>query len=328
MRSYSAFGSWLLRTGAAITSSSGAKGALVVLMFHRVLHSPDPLLPDEPDAAAFRNLMHFLASHFNVLPLRDAVRQLRRKSLRRRTVCVTFDDGYANNLEVALPILRECGIPATVFVAPGFLGGDLMFNDSIIEAVRAAPHKLDLRENGLGVHEMDSTASRLRALESIIVELKHRAPGERLSLSRWICQVAQADLPTGLMMSRAQVAELHSAGVEIGAHTVTHPILQAVDLETARKEINDSKALLESIIKAPVHSFAYPNGRPRHDYGAQHVALVREAGFELALSTAWGAAGSESDVFQLPRIAPWDRSLWRYGMRIVKAYRQRTYQAA
>ena len=237
---------------------------------------------------------------------------------------MTFDDGYANNCDVALPILAAYKIPATVFIAPAFLNGGRMFNDTIIESLRRAPTELDLRSEQLGVLRLTDLQSRVHAIEKVITALKHLEPQQRWEAAERIRRRCGAPLPDDLMMSDEQVRKLHRAGIEIGAHTITHPILTRVDANTARREIEDSRSRLEEIINAPVRSFAYPNGRPIRDYDATHVAIVKECGFDFAVSTAWGAATSGSDYYQIPRIAPWDASTFRYGMRMALAYRQRT----
>jgi peptidoglycan/xylan/chitin deacetylase (PgdA/CDA1 family) len=133
----------LLQAAGTLASRRGP-ASLLVLIYHRVLPTRDPLLPDEPDAADFSAQMDLIGRNFRVLPLREAVQRLRSGDLPARSVSITFDDGYANNCEVALPILRERGIPATVFVATGFLNGGRMFNDTVIEAIRRAGAELDL----------------------------------------------------------------------------------------------------------------------------------------------------------------------------------------
>src|SRR6185312_13216790 len=133
-----------------------------ILMFHRVLPQKDPLLASEPDAATFSALMELVTSHFNVLRLSDAMARLRARKLPPRAVCITFDDGYANNHAVALPILRARQVPATVFVASGFLDGGRMFNDTIIESLRRAPASLDLRDIGLGSYRLTDDSTRAR----------------------------------------------------------------------------------------------------------------------------------------------------------------------
>src|SRR6185295_2112486 len=111
----------------------------------------DPVASGTVDAAAFDWQMECLSRCFRVLPLSEAVERLRQGTLPGRAACVTFDDGYADNAEVALPILRRHGLCATFFVATGFLDGGIMFNDRVIEAVRGAPGaQLDLTPLGLG----------------------------------------------------------------------------------------------------------------------------------------------------------------------------------
>ena len=105
--------------------------------------------------------------------------------------------------------------------------------------------------------------------------------------------------------------------MQIGAHTVNHPILARLAAADAVREIGDSKRQLESITRAPVTLFAYPNGRHGDDYDDASVALVRDSGFEAAVATTWGAARRDSDRFQLPRFTPWDRRRWQFGLRLL-----------
>jgi len=312
----------LLRAAGTVTASLGAS-SLLVLIYHRVLPARDPLLPDEPDAAGFAAQLDVIGSLFNVLPLAEAVRKLRAGQLPARAVCITFDDGYANNCEVALPILKSRGMPATVFVAPGFLSGGRMFNDTVIEALRRAPAELDLTRDGFGRYELPDAAARVRAITAILPVLKYLPQAERIRRATMIAERVGADLPGDLMMTEEQVRRLHRGGITIGAHTVNHPILANVDDATARREIVESKARLEQMIGAPVTTFAYPNGGPARDYTGRDVVLAREAGFEVAVSTAWGAATAAADPLQVPRIAPWDRTALRFGVRMVRAQLER-----
>jgi len=317
----------LLRAASTLASRHGP-GSLLVLIYHRVLPTRDPLLPDEPDAADFSAQMGLIGRNFRVLPLTEAVKRLRSGDLPARSVSITFDDGYANNCEVALPILKSRGIPATVFVAPGFLSGGRMFNDTVIEAVRRAPEELDLTREGLGRHVLPDIASRVRAIAAILPVLKYLPQSERLRRAAAVAEHVGAELPDDLMMTEDQVRRLHREGVEIGAHTVNHPILANADQVTARREIVESKLQLEEMIGAGVSAFAYPNGNPTRDYTIRDVKLAHEAGFEVAVSTAWGAATPGRDPLQIPRIAPWDRSALRFGLRMVRAYTEREAQLA
>ncbi|MEW6513520.1 MAG: polysaccharide deacetylase family protein [Pseudomonadota bacterium] len=293
---------------------------LTILIYHRVLPEHDPLRPGEITAGHFERQVIFLARYFNVLPLREAVQRLRAGRLPRRACCITFDDGYADNLTVALPILEKYCLPATVFVATGYLDGGRMFNDSVIDAIaRAAGQVLHLESIGLGQHAIGAVTEKRATIAAILEQLKYQPPGERAALVDKLVDLAGCGpLPTDIMLTSQQVGELAHRGVEIGGHTVAHTILTTLEAATAQQEIAAGKQRLEDITGNPVTTFAYPNGRPNRDYQACHVAMVRELGFELAVSTSHGVANSDSDFFQLPRFVPWGDSLTMLAARMMR----------
>lgn len=289
-------------------SPGGARGRLSVLIYHRVLTEPDPLLPDEPSAVEFEQTMQWVKRVFNVIPLVEGISGLQTGRLPERALSISFDDGYANNASIAAPILARLGLHATFFVATGFLDGGRMFNDTVVEAIRGFKgDRLDLGSLGLGIHGTAGVAQRLRAIGAVLAAIKHRRPEERGELAERVSQLADVSLPTGLMMSSQQVRDLVGLGFAVGGHTVNHPILVRLPVERARAEIENGKRALESITGKPVELFAYPNGRPERDYGAATTALVRQAGFKGAVSTSHGAARVGADPFQVPRFTPWDR---------------------
>lgn len=292
---------------------------LTTLIFHRVLPAHDPLRPSEPTATDFESFIAYLAKYFQVLPLRTAVELLREEKLPRRACCITFDDGYADNLTVALPILEKYRLPATVFVATGYLDGGRMFNDTVIDAIaQSRLTRLDLCEIDLGVHDITTTEARQAAIAAILRLLKYRSPEQRSrDVARFMELAHCGALPTDIMLTSEQVVELSARGVEIGGHTVNHPILTSVEDEVAKNEIITGKRRLEEITGKPVPTFAYPNGQPNKDYAARHAAMVKEAGFELAVSTAHGVGSATSDLFQLPRFTPWGGTLSRKSAQLV-----------
>jgi peptidoglycan/xylan/chitin deacetylase (PgdA/CDA1 family) len=259
---------------------------------------------------------------FNVLPLDAAVRDLAQRALPERSLAISFDDGYADNHRVALPILLRHGLVASFFVSTGFINGGRMWNDSVIEAVRRTPHdRLDLRDvEGLplGVYPVRSADEKRAAITAIIGSIKYLPQPSRDALVRALAARCGAALPDDLMMRSDQVVALRRAGMQIGGHTVTHPILADLPAEQARAEICEGKRWLEALIAEPVSLFAYPNGRPDRDYTSRTAAIVREAGFEAAVTTAWGAARTGCDLYQLPRFTPWDRTSLRFGLRLAR----------
>ena len=308
----------MFRSVGNLLSPAGNRARLSILIYHRALHTPDPILHGEIDAATFEQLMTLLRDEFNVLPLGEACARLTRGALPARAACITFDDGYADNEQIALPILKRLGLPATFFVSTGFSSGGIMFNDAVIEAVRRAPAgSHDLSSLSLGIHSLDDSASRRAAIDALLGQIKYRPIEERIALAQQVAGAMQSTLPATLMMRPAQINRLHDAGMEIGGHTVNHPILTLLDDRQARAEIVGGKHRLEEITGAPVTLFAYPNGKPGRDYGPRDVELVRQAGFVAAVSTTAGAANRASDPFQLPRFTPWDRSPCRFGLRLL-----------
>lgn len=313
----------MFRLPLSIVSPAGTRGRLSILIFHRVLAEPDPLFVDLPDAAAFEQRMRWVRAWFNVMPLPEAIERLYAGSIPPRAMAITFDDGYADNEEIAAPILQRLGLHATFFVATGFLGGGCMWNDRVIEAVRGcdAP-ALDLAPLGLGQHPLATTQERRQAIESLLTAIKHLEPPKRLATTEAIVERAGARPAPPLMMQPGQVRALRARGMEIGGHTRTHPILTRLAAAEACAEIGGGKEELERILGERIRLFAYPNGVPGQDYAAEHAAMVHDCGFDAAVSTAWGAASPRSDHFQLPRFTPWDRSRWRYGARLLDNYRR------
>lgn len=310
---------WPARTLMGWLSPGGQRGRLSILIYHRVHAQPDPLFPGEVDAQRFAQQMELVSRLLHVLPLPEAVRRLRAGTLPSRAACITFDDGYADNAQVALPILQRYAVPATFFIASAYLDGGRMWNDTVIEAVRRSfSTELDLTKIDFGFHPIGTVEQKREAIRSVIARLKYLPEEQRTAQVECVVEAAAVRLPADLMLRSEQVRMLYRAGMTIGGHTATHPILARVAPEAALRNITEGKAHLEEIIGEPLRIFAYPNGKPNEDYVAEHVAMVRGAGFEAAVSTAWGAATAGSDPFQLPRFTPWDRSVGRFALRLAR----------
>jgi peptidoglycan/xylan/chitin deacetylase (PgdA/CDA1 family) len=274
-------------------------------------------VPEQVCAREFDWQLAVLSRWFTVLSLRDAAARLRDGTLPIRSACVTFDDGYADNVAVALPILRRRGVPATFFLATSFIDGGRMWNDSVIETIRCAQgDTFDARCIGLETLSISTIGLRRQAVGRLLAALKYLPLEERQRCVEELAAKTSRSLPSDLMMTTGQVRHLRASGMEIGAHTVTHPILAQLDSGRADSEIRDSKRRLEAITGNPVTLFAYPNGKPGRDYLPEHVGMVKRLGFEAAVSTAWGVAHAASDPFQFPRFTPWDRTPSKFLLRL------------
>ena len=310
----------MMRPLFSLLSPAGTRARLTTLIFHRVTPEIDPLFPDEMHARRFDELCAWLAEWFNVLSLDEAADRLLRDALPARALCITFDDGYEDNCSIAMPILQRHRLTATFFIATGFLDGGRMWNDTVIESLRHAPgDRLDLQGlpgTSLTSYQLSSFANRRAAVDQILEVVKYLPVGQRLEVVAEIARRAGVEPRRDLMMSSQQVRTLRAGGMQIGAHTVTHPILATLDLAGIESELRQSRATLEAILGETITLLAYPNGKPGRDYGPAAVDVARKLGFKCAVSTAPGVARTGSDVYQLPRFTPWDRTRLRFGARL------------
>lgn len=304
---------------ARFCSPGGKNGRLSILIFHRVLPQPDLVLNWDVHAAEFSNTLRWLAKWFNVLPLDQAISQLKAGILPPRAAAITFDDGYADNLTVAAPILKNHGMTATFFIASGYLDGGQMWNDMIIESVRHCRlNKLDLKDEDLGVHDLSDPKKIRSSISDILKKIKYRLPDERNRLAKFVAHSAKVAQRDDLMLTSQQVIELRNCGMTIGGHTVTHPILANLSAQEVYSEISENKNFLELLLQDRIALFAYPNGKPNIDYRAADAQIVRDLGFDAAVTTAWGVADIHNDFMQLPRFTPWDRNSFGFGLRMIK----------
>ncbi len=314
----------LIRGLGSLIAPGGRQGRLAVLMYHRVLAEADPIHDFGTPVSTFDAQMAALADVFNVLPLAEAVERMHAGTLPPRAVAITFDDGYRDNVEVACPILRRHGLSATFFISTAMLDGGIMFHDAVSEVIRRFPaDHIELAWLGLGTLPLNEPGSRCAAIDRIARAIKPGAPQQRFEITRKLADSAGIALPTDLMMTDDHVRQLAASGMEIGGHTHDHPILTSISDDEVREQIMVNRRRLESITGRTLTLFAYPNGKPNQDYTVRHAAIVRECGYRAAVSTAYGSGGMETDLMQIPRIAPWEMSTRGFVLRLV-AFGQRT----
>lgn len=309
---------------AGIASGFGERRKLLILTYHRVLERHDDFV-DEITMDVFETHVKILSEEFSVLRLDDAAELLSKRRLPPGAVCITFDDGYADNFDIALPVLRKYGVPATFFIASGYLDGGIMWNDVVRESCRRSSDSSFLRYlESQGKPGAESTQfARIGLMHEMIKSLKYRGASERDELAGEFRSELAVVPSDGLMMSSAQVAELATCGMEIGAHTVNHPILKNVSSQEARCEIEESRTHLQNIIGGNVSSFAFPNGRPEVDFDESHLAILRDLGFHAAVTTEFACARYEDDHLELPRLGIWDTTRARIVLRLLQHYVRR-----
>ncbi len=311
-----------------------APGGLI-LLYHRVAEvGSDPwslcVTPRH-----FAEHLEVLRKHCFPVKLQQLAQVLQDGEPLHRQVGVTFDDGYADNLHNAKPLLERYDIPATVFVTSGYIGQEREFWWDELERLLlqpgTLPEALSLSFNGSTYQwKLDESAVYSEQVyqshrywsasgkdqpsirHSLYCELyqllRPMLEGERRQVLDELVVWAGAEpvsRSTYRSLTLTEVSALEQGGlIEIGAHTVTHPFLSTLPATSQREEIKQSKASLEELLGHQMKSFAYPHG----NYTSQTTTLVREAGFTCACSTAADVVWRRSDCFQLPRfvVEDWD----------------------
>lgn len=266
-----------------------ANGAVLPLMFHRVLGEADyPRTHSLPGIVVrertFRDLVAHVARRYELVDLRKAEPG---KPSSRIKLAFTFDDGWSDNHSIAFPIVRKYEAPLTVFVCPGLIDRNLPFWPERAVALTRA------------VRPMAEDAE----IEAMIESLKKYTPEAR---AQHLAKLSEQAREQGMSIepssgdktfSWAAIAEMDRGGVSFGSHTQTHQILTTVPLDAARKEVRESKTAIESALNKRCETFAYPNG----NWSPETRRMLAEEGFKLAVTTERGAWTANCDRLAIPR---------------------------
>ncbi len=306
-----------LPRGGGLTPRRRAPGSYLILWYHRVNDYAGEYMIDRTSRALFDRQMAWLERNFNVRPLEELVRlEQQGEPLPPRAVAITFDDGYEDNYSGAFPILKQRGLPATIFLTVGCIEErrSLWF-DRILYAFReTAADGLELPD-GTRIPFADP-ASKRRASRRLLDYLTSLPGEERLervdTIVRRLCDVPADGVPHE-MLSWEQVREMTASGISFGSHTLNHPILTRIPAEEATHELRESKRLMEQRIGGEVPLFAYPNGKPG-DYSEAIKDALREAGYRAALTTVQGENTPQTDPMELRRVRPFGRELPEFAL--------------
>lgn len=252
----------------------------------------------------FRRHLQWLQKRFRFCTVADAAERLVAGSLDEDWCVLTFDDGYLNNVEGAFPVLQELGIPATVYLTTGFLDGEELWFDVARRALAAEPHGDEQTTPPWVAEELQRHLGSWPPtddVETLMKRLKYLPAKNRLSA---VDQLKASGLPLGVAarpMSWDQARELRDAGIELGAHTVRHPILSRLEPDEQKREILGSVERLTEELGEPPRTFAMPNGSAK-DYDDHTLDILRRSGLQAACTTRRGPCKPGCDPFQLHRL--------------------------
>jgi peptidoglycan/xylan/chitin deacetylase (PgdA/CDA1 family) len=296
----------LAPAAAFVGSRRVPRGTAVVLMYHRVADvSFDPWrLAVSPER--FAEQIAALRRHFEPLTLAELADDAECGSLRPRAVAVTFDDGYRDGLTDAKPILEQHGVPATVFVASGYVGSGRDFWWHELERCCFSPRRPSEGRFESGIVSADWSAPNDELYLATWRQLQPLPHAERDERIAELAAASGAENGTVTTMTEEELMQLADGGlVEIGGHTVNHPSLPTLPPAEQLDEMRDGRLQLERILGGAVTSFCFPHG----EYTAEAVGMVREAGFERSCVSVDAAVRPGADRFQLPRrrVLNWTR---------------------
>ena len=297
----------------------------VILMYHRVAEPEIDPWGLAVSAAHFDEQMAWLRASRTVMPLAELVDRYKRKVLPRDAVAITFDDGYVDNLTNAKPILGRYELPATLFLATGTVGSRteywwdelarliLLNRDGIDATVQIGAEAVALRVSPGGDANVASwrtwtgpKTQRQTIYLEVWAKLRLRLNAEILATIAILRSQIGSGPPSeqDFPMSSAQIAELLADGsVELGGHTMSHPVLPTLSADEQMREMADGKAACDALSGRRVMGFAYPYG----EFNEQSARLARKCGFEWACSTEEKGLGRPvTDLYLLPRIQVMD----------------------
>ncbi len=300
-------------------ATASLRRRVVILMYHRVFESSSDPWELCVSPGHFGEHLEVLSRNYQVLSLNELVGLLKSAQLPKRGVVLTFDDGYADNFWNAKPLLEKYEVPATVFIASGSLDSSTEFWWDDLERILLQPRKLpkciQLSVQGRA-YDWQTTNSDKRQLAYMAIHqiLQPLKPSDRnqaiAELFAW-ADVDPMGRPDYRPLTTDELIQLaQSELVDIGAHTVTHPLLSVMSQDDQSAEIIGNRKKLEDILGSRVDTFSYPYG----NLAPETVDIVEAAGFETGLTTDENVVEMGANLFRLGRfgVGDWDSDRFKH----------------
>lgn len=311
----------LVRSGALKWAARLRPQGAAVLMYHSVLENPDEqwlvLGGIGHSAKVFRKQMEVVARRYRPVSMDDLLGFVSQgKHLPPRAVVVTFDDGYADNLEVAVPILNDLGIPAMFYITVDCIDNRRVPWPSRLRYAFFSTKESSWKRGADSRCTISDTESRNRAYLQACDDCAKLAGQEQERFVAEIETKLNAAIPAqnnNQMMTWDQVRAMRTKGHSIGSHTMTHPNMAYVSTEDSRRELLLSKQRLETELKEPIVHFSYPCPALSPHWNSETLAMSKQAGYRTAVTTDGGMVTQHDQPLSLHRMRPSkdvDELLW------------------
>ncbi len=281
--------------------SAGAKGNKLILVYHGVVERPDHNVSVGPIAEAqFSRHLAYFKKNFDVVS-QDEIFKMYRNNIvpKRKTIAITFDDGYENNYLRAFPLLKQYGFPSTMYIITQAIEDDNLITwYDYIDFVKKDIDVTKINTALIGQPPLAAVSDLKALVKRINIEKRevvYSEIGRQVNIENY-----KALFPREFwkLMSKEQLKKLSDSGlVELGAHSHNHPNLGEIDLDAAKSEIEKSKRLLEELTQKPVNSIAFPDG----SYTPQVKELCLQAGYKNLLAVDYRYTSDKEDKNILPR---------------------------
>lgn len=287
---------------------------LTILNYHRI---DDPYSQDfstfKPNVSStpemFDVQMSYLTENYDVVSLSDVTSWVtENRPLPPRAALITFDDGYFDNFSNAYPILRKRNLPAVIFLASDFMESANPFYWDLIAYCFFISKKDHLELPLLGSFSWNDSVTREAVVRQVVEILKSKSEKDKKKIIGSFPDLMNVSISdevfTGMFLTWSQIREMSANGIEMGAHTASHPILTRIHPDDAKAEISKSKNRIEEEINMPVRSFAYPNGQ-NTDFNDDVIKAVKDSGIQTAYTLLPGptrVASLKKHPYQIRRI--------------------------
>jgi peptidoglycan/xylan/chitin deacetylase (PgdA/CDA1 family) len=248
----------------------------------------------------FQSQMKALARVANVLPLEEALGRLAAgESLPARAVAITFDDGYRDNVTLAVPVLERLGVPATFFLVPELLSGRIEAWWETIGWALAESPRTSFSWDGMTFTL--NGAGRQEAYSPIVRRLKRKDATDRDAAMRELFELlGPPGDPPDLFMDWAGAREIVRRGFSVQSHTLSHVVLSEETPENQLRQLVEGRKRLESELDITIRSIAYPQGTPL-DYNAATLSAAGQAGYTWGLTTREGFTTATTPPLEIRR---------------------------
>jgi peptidoglycan/xylan/chitin deacetylase (PgdA/CDA1 family) len=278
----------------------------LVLTLHRVLPENEVKSCYNPylvlSEGSFEKLLVWLLRHFSVVSLKEVLDSATRPAGGKRLCALTFDDGWEDNFRVAFPILQKYSMPATVFVATGYIGStQRMPEERLSRLWKKAEWENRLEDLRSDLESSLSIASsQNRDISQFGQELKSRSHVSKLDLLARLEQKYGADAAdSSQFMTWDQARCMAHQGIAFESHTANHKLLAYEKDDDIREELTASRAMIKKELGSFSQVVAYPSG----SFDDRVTRIVQEVGYRGALTTLSGAIRAASDFYRLPRVS-------------------------